>query len=115
MRQSQKMESIGHLAGGMAHEFNNILAAMMMNLDLVQMLTTGAEALDYLNEMKALSRRSAELIKQLLAFSRQSVMQSRPTDFAAVVSTQCRMLERLLGERITLEFSSPGWPALGEC
>jgi signal transduction histidine kinase len=110
LRQSQKMEGIGHLAGGMAHEFNNILTPMMVDLRLVQMFGAAAGAhdrgQDLLREMEALSRRAADLIKQLLAFSRHSVMQLRPMDLAATVSRQCEMLSRLLGGRITLEFSS---------
>jgi len=107
LRQSQKMEGIGHLAGGMAHEFNNILASMMMNLDMVKTCDPNAEARELLTEMEALSRRAADLIKQLLAFSRQSVMQFQPMDLAVTVSRQSKMLERLLGERTTLELSLP--------
>jgi len=107
LRQSQKMEGIGHLAGGMAHEFNNILAAMMMNLGLAQTLNTGAEVGVLLRETDDSCRRAAGLINQLLAFSRQSMMQREPMDLAAAVSTQCKLLHRLLGERIILEFASP--------
>jgi signal transduction histidine kinase len=106
LRQSQKLEGIGHLAGGIAHEFNNILAAMTMNLNLVQMSSLEAEARELLSEIEKLSRKAAALIKQLLAFSRQSMLQPQHVDVVAVVSRQCTMLERLLGERITLEFSS---------
>jgi len=112
LRQSQKLEGIGQLAGGMAHEFNNILAAIVMNLELVETLSSGAETQDLLHEVQSLCARAAGLIKQLLAFSRRSVMQLRPIDLAAAVSGQLRLLDRLLGERITLEFSStpnPPW------
>jgi PAS domain S-box-containing protein len=112
LRQSQKMESIGLLAGGMAHEFNNILAAMLMNLDLARMSSGGSEIHDHLQEMEALCSRSADLIKQLLAFSRQSVMQLQVMDLRAAVSRQCKMLARLLGEKAALHFSSaddPTW------
>ena len=104
--QSQKLEGIGHLAGGMAHEFNNILAGMLMNLSLVKMSKLGAESRDLVHEMEALARRAAALIKQLLAFSRQSVLQPKPMDLAAAISVQCNALKPLLGERISLEFSS---------
>ena len=106
VRQAQKMEAIGHLTGGMAHEFNNILAAMMMSLELVQTLSLGAEARELLGGTLGSCQRAADLIKQLLAFSRQSVMRRQPMDLAAMVSKQCRDLDRLVGERITLEFSS---------
>jgi two-component system, cell cycle sensor histidine kinase and response regulator CckA len=105
LRHSQKMEGIGHLAGGVAHEFNNILAAMMMSLNLVQMNSMSAEVRDLIHNMEALSQRAADLIKQLLAFSRQSVLQLQPLDLKAVISGQCEMIVQLLGEGITLEFS----------
>ena len=105
-QQFQKMETIGYLTGGMAHQFNNILAAVMMNLELVQTLSPGAEARELLGGMLGSCQRAADLIKQLLAFSRQSVMRRQPMDLAAMVSKQCQEIDRLVGERITLEFSS---------
>jgi PAS domain S-box-containing protein len=107
LRQSQKLEGIGQLAGGMAHEFNNILAAMLMNINLAEMLTLGTEVREHLHEMQALCQRSADLVKQLLAFSRRSVMRIQPIDLTATVSQQCKMLSRLLGEGIAVKFSSP--------
>ncbi len=107
LRQSQKMEGIGHLAGGVAHEFNNILAALMPSLEMIKSTTTEAETLEMLQEMEGLTRRAAELVKQMLAFSRQSVMNSVPFDLAAEIPVQIKMLKRLLGERITIEFSTP--------
>ncbi len=106
LHQAQKMEAIRHLTGGMAHQFNNILAALMMSLELVQMSSPGADAGELMNEMLKLCQRAAGLIKQLLAFSRQSVMRCQLMDLTAAVSKQCKMLEPLLGERITLQFSS---------
>jgi PAS domain S-box-containing protein len=107
LRQSQKLESVGYLAGGMAHEFNNILAAMMLNMNLVQMMSSlEPQARDLLREVDELSKRAASLIKQLLAFSRKSVMNLQPMDLAAAVSGQCNMLGRFLGGNIMLEFSS---------
>jgi len=105
LRQAQKMEAIGRLTGGMAHEFNNILAAMLMNVELVQSLNPGAEAGELLTTLEGSCQRAAGLIKQLLAFSRQSVMRRQPMDLAAAVSKQGKILGRLLGERITLELS----------
>jgi len=103
LRQSQKMEGIGHLAGGMAHEFNNILAALLMHLNLVKLLCEQGEVHDLVGEMEELSHRAANLIKQLLAFSRQSVMKPKPMDLAAALLGQRQMLSPLLGESITLE------------
>ena len=107
-QQFQKMETIGYLTGGMAHQFNNILAAVMMNLELVQTLSPGVEERELLGGMLESCQRAADLIKQLLAFSRQTVMRRQPMDLAAMVSKQCQVLDRLAGERITLEFSSAG-------
>jgi len=106
--EARKLEAIGHLAGGIAHQFNNILAAMMLNLNLVQMSSPEGEARSLLGELAQLSRQAAELIKQLLALSRQSVMQLQPVDLAAAVSRQSSMLGRLLGENVTLELSCAG-------
>lgn len=103
LRQSQKMEGIGHLAGGMAHEFNNILAAMMMSLGLAQLSGSDSERKELLQELEESCKRSATLIKQLLAFSRQSVMNPKVVDLAEVVSVQARTLRPLLGERIDWE------------
>ena len=105
-QQFQKMETIGYLTGSLAHQFNNILAAVMMNLELVQTLSPGAEARELLGGMLGSCQRAADLIKQLLAISSQSVMRRQPMDLAAMVSKQCQEIDRLVGERITLEFSS---------
>jgi PAS domain S-box-containing protein len=105
LRQSSKMEAIGLLAGGMAHEFNNLLGAMMMNLSLLRLTGTQSTSGDPVPELQALCRRAAELIKQLLAFSGHSMMHPQPMDLAAAVSHQCTVLSRLLGERVQLEYS----------
>lgn len=113
LQQSQKMEGIGHLAGGVAHEFNNLLAAMVMNLSLARMADISIEARTPLSEVENLCRRAADLIKQLLAFSRQSVMRLRPLDMETLVSEECKLLDRLLGERIRIEFTTtPNLPAV---
>ena len=104
LRQSQKMEAVGHLAGGVAHEFNNILAAILLNLHMVSRPGLEPESQEALVEIEKLSRRAAEVIKQLLAFSRQSVMRVEPTDWAACVEQQLRMLTRLIGARVRIEF-----------
>ena len=104
-RQAQKMEAIGHLAGGMAHEFNNILAAMMLGLDLTRREPQTPEANDLLREIQSLADRSAKLVSHLLAFSRKSVIHRKPLDLAAVVTQQTKVLNRLLSERIRFQFA----------
>jgi two-component system, cell cycle sensor histidine kinase and response regulator CckA len=106
LRQSQKMEGIGHLAGGIAHEFNNILAAMMASLSLVRTAQMDVESRAMLAVTDDLAKKAADIVKRLLAFSRQSVMRAEPMDWVAAVSEQSAMLSRLLGERIRLEFST---------
>ncbi len=107
LRQSQKLESVGRLAGGVAHDFNNILAAMMIEISLLQIQTTkdaGTQAA--LIDLDNLARRAANLVKQLLMFSRRSPMQICTLDLDDVLADLHKMLRRLLGEQITLDFSS---------
>lgn len=111
LRQSQKMEAVGQLAGGVAHEFNNILAAMLLNLQTMPRKRLEPESQESLADVEGLAQRAAELVRQLLAFSRRSVMRVEPTDWRACVENQLRLLTRLLGARIHLEFhASDGLP-----
>lgn len=113
LRQSQKMEGIGHLAGGMAHEFNNILAIMLLTLDTLERGALTAESKVSITSMIDLCNRAASLIKQLLAFSRQSVMRLERVDLNSLVATQCSLLKPLLGDRVQLEFAgNPRVPAV---
>jgi len=91
----------------MAHEFNNILAGIMLSLELAQMHTMHDEARDLLRGVGSSCCRAADLIKQLLAFSRRSHLRAQTLDIAETVSSQLNMLKRFLGERISLEFSRP--------
>ncbi|HVV02033.1 MAG TPA: ATP-binding protein [Verrucomicrobiae bacterium] len=107
-RQAQKMESIGQLAAGVAHDFNNMLtiiqghAGMLMtNEALPPALSDSAQAVYFAAE------RAAGLTRQLLMFSRKNVMQPTRLDLRMTVSNLSKMLERLLGETVRLELSSP--------
>lgn len=105
LRQAQKLEAIGQLAGGVAHDFNNILAATMMHLGLLQMNThLDEETRQTLNDLEAEARRAAALTRQLLMFSRRSVLAVKPLDINAVVANLLKMLNRLIGEHIDLRF-----------
>ena len=106
LRQSQKMEGIGHLAGGLAHEFNNILGALMMQLDLARD-SSQPEATELLKESGGLCQRAADLISKLLAFSRKSRMKKQPLDLREIVARHCKTLAPLLGERISVNLSLP--------
>ena len=108
LRQSQKMESVGQLAAGVAHDFNNMLTIIQGHAGLL--LTKSAEAPELLESTQAIyfaSERAAALTRQLLMFSRKNVMQPRPLDLREVVSHLGKMLQRLLGETVTLKFTPP--------
>ena len=114
LRQAQKMEAIGQLAGGVAHDFNNILAAILMHLGLLEEETGLSDSIrTALKEMTGEAQRAAALTRQLLAFSRRQVIQIKPVDLDALVRNLFKMLRRLLGESVTLDWncSSP-MPAL---
>jgi nitrogen fixation negative regulator NifL len=105
LRQSQKMEAIGQLASGVAHDFNNILAAFMMHLGLLQQRPDlDAELREGFKELEAGAQRAASLTRQLLLFSRRSVMQVQPLDVNEVVENLLKMLRRIIGEHIKLEW-----------
>ncbi len=107
LRQSQKLESVGRLAGGVAHDFNNILAAMMIEINLLQIQTVkDAGTQEALLDLDNLAHRAANLTKQLLMFSRRSPMQVCALDLDQVLADLHKMLRILLGEHITLDFSS---------
>ncbi len=103
--QSQKMEGIGQLAGGVAHDFNNILAAMMMHLYILKNdPKLDQKTREALTELENHTNRAAALTRQLLMFSRRSVMDVRSLDLNEVVANLLKMLGRILGEHVTLVF-----------
>ncbi len=103
LRQAQKMEAVGRLAGGVAHDFNNILTAITGYADLLlEDLGTTDRRRDDIAEIRKAAERAAGLTRQLLAFSRQQVMQVRVLDLNDVVADTQNMLGRLLGEDIAL-------------
>jgi PAS domain S-box-containing protein len=103
LRQAQKMEAIGQLAGGVAHDFNNMLAIILGYSDmLLDQIGPDKPIGQDLREIKAAAERAAALTKQLLAFSRKQVLSMVAVDVTGVVRTVEPMLQRLLGERITI-------------
>ena len=103
-RQAQKMEAIGQLAGGVAHDFNNILTAILMQVGLARvMATVPPEVQEGLEEIKAAAERAANLTRQLLLFSRKQVMQPHQLDLNEVVTSLAKMLQRIIGEDVHLE------------
>jgi two-component system cell cycle sensor histidine kinase/response regulator CckA len=112
LRQSQKMEAVGQLAGGVAHDFNNNLTATLIQLGMLRELTADLpEALDLIQELEAGANRAAHLTRQLLLFSRKSVLQIIPLDLHELLADLLGLLRRLLGETIRLELrETPGLP-----
>jgi signal transduction histidine kinase len=104
LRQAQKMEALGQLTGGVAHDFNNMLAIIVGNLDMLIRRLSGQEKLLSLAE-NALSgaNRAAALTKGLLAFSRQQPLDPKPTDVNKCVADMSELLRRALGENIAVE------------
>ena len=103
LRQAQKMEAIGQLAGGVAHDFNNMLTAILGYTELLtEQIGPDKPIGRDLHEIAAAAKRAAALTRQLLAFSRQQVLAMAAVDLTHVVRTVAPMLQRLLGERITI-------------
>jgi PAS domain S-box-containing protein len=104
LRQSQKLEAIGRLAGGVAHDFNNILTAIMGYAELTLRRLGGEEDSLHRNieEIKKAAKRAASLTQQLLAFSRKQVLQPKVLDLNLIVDEMDRMLRRLIGADIDL-------------
>jgi two-component system cell cycle sensor histidine kinase/response regulator CckA len=102
--QATKMQAVGQLAGGVAHDFNNILTAIIGHCDLMLMRHTPGDT-DYhdLQQVKANSNRAAALTRQLLAFSRQQTLRPQVLQLPDVVSEVSSLLKRLLGENISLD------------
>jgi nitrogen-specific signal transduction histidine kinase/ActR/RegA family two-component response regulator len=114
LRQLQKMESIGQLAAGVAHDFNNILAVIQGHTDMILGgMVEGKDAEESLKQVSAAAKRAANLTRQLLAFSRKQQMQAQDLNLNTVVQGMSQMLMRLLGAPIALEFkAAPELPSV---
>jgi PAS domain S-box-containing protein len=113
LRQSQKIDSVGRLAGGVAHDFNNMLGVILGHAELV-LETMAPEQPGYadLREIQAAARRSAALTRQLLGFARKQMITLRVLDLNETVDGMLKMLSRLIGENLELVWR-PGkelWP-----
>jgi len=113
LRQSQRIEAVGLLAGGVAHDFNNILAAIMMQAHLaIELVDQSSEVHDLLMDIKTATERASNLTRQLLAFSRRQVLQTRVVNLNDVVISLTKMLERILGEDVDLQLKLHPHPLL---
>ncbi|MDA8020103.1 MAG: PAS domain S-box protein [Thermoanaerobaculia bacterium] len=101
LQQAQKMEAVGRLAGGLAHDLNNVLSVILGAADLAHSdLTRDHPVQEMISEIAAAARRAGDLTRHLLAFSRQQVMHPRPLDLNAVVEQSVRLLTQMIGEDV---------------
>ena len=114
LRQGQKMEAIGRLAGGIAHDFNNLLGVISGYAELVsEQIDPVGEVHNSVEQIRKAAERASALTRQLLAFSRQQVLETRILDLNLIVGDMVKMLPRLLGEDIELQASlDPGLGAV---
>jgi len=109
LRQSQKMEAIGQLAGGMAHDFNNILAVIQMQIELSREEGHFSPSLEVVQNA---ARRGANLTRQLLLFSRRQPLQPRDLDLCESIAGMAKMFQRILGEDIQIRLQYAPEPLL---
>jgi signal transduction histidine kinase len=117
LQQAQKMEAIGNLTGGMAHDFNNILGVVVGNLELAKPLVeSDPELRELVTESLDAALSGAELTRRLLAFARRQPLQPNHVKLNEVVGGMVRLLGRTLGENIeiALELSPDIWPVLAD-
>jgi PAS domain S-box-containing protein len=109
---AQKMESVGRLAGGVAHDFNNIVSVILGHAELaMETAPEGSELMQDLNEIRLAAERSATLTKQLLAFARKQPMSPSLVNINDTIAGMVNMLSRLIGGRVSLSWSAD--PDLG--
>jgi two-component system cell cycle sensor histidine kinase/response regulator CckA len=102
--QSQKMQAVGQLAGGIAHDFNNLLTAMIGFCDLLLMrYSPGDQSFADVMQIKQNANRAANLVRQLLAFSRKQTLQPEVVDIAEILAEISNLIRRLIGENIALK------------
>jgi PAS domain S-box-containing protein len=104
IRQSQKMEGIGQLAGGVAHDFNNILAAIMMQAQLAETIEGVPDKVaEDMVQIRLSCERGANLTRQLLLFSRKQILQLRDLNLNDIVTNITKMLKRIIGENVAIQ------------
>ena len=103
MMQSQKLESIGRLAGGVAHDFNNMLQVILGNIDLIlEDYAADSELIKALSDVKNAAKSSANLTRQLLAFAGNRRLRPKTVSLNTTISRLLNMLQRLIGENLQL-------------
>ncbi|MFA9444913.1 MASE1 domain-containing protein [Egicoccus sp. AB-alg6-2] len=107
---ASKMEAVGRLAGGIAHDFNNLLTGILGLAELSRLHTTDDRLVHNLQEMQNLGRRAAALVDQLLAFSRGASRPPVDVELGAAVTDVVGLLDRIIGEQVTIETAPPSAP-----
>ena len=102
LRQSQKMEAVGLLAGGISHDFNNLLGVILGNAELLLETKQSEKQQQHAEQIKKASGRAAQLTRQLLAFSRKQVLYPTVLNLNTVVADMGKLLQRLIGEDIQI-------------
>ncbi|AWG45935.1 MULTISPECIES: MASE4 domain-containing protein [unclassified Massilia] len=103
---AQKLEAMGKLTGGVAHDFNNVLHIISGNLDLIRMLSPANDkVLQRCSSARDAVRRGARLSSQLLSFARKQPLQPAPTSMALVLADMDELLKRAVGERVRIELA----------
>ncbi|MGB7973424.1 MAG: PAS domain S-box protein [Roseiarcus sp.] len=108
LRQSQKMEAMGQLTGGLAHDFNNLLTVIAGNLEMLEMSVEDPAQRELLKEAQDAAQDGAKLTGQLLAFGRRQPLNPTPTDLAPLISNFSELLRRTLGQSIELRIRLTG-------
>lgn len=110
LRQSQKMEAIGQLSAGVAHDFNNLMTIIQGNNSLVAEEEDPAERQIFIAEINKATEKAAALTRQLLLVGRQEIMNFREIDINDTIKQTLAMLQRIVGEDIDLRFQTPAYP-----
>jgi PAS domain S-box-containing protein len=111
IQQAQKMEAVGQLAGGVAHDYNNILTSTLLQLSLLledPSLSTSTRGT--IQQLEVEAKRAAVLTRQLLLFSRRQALQLKPINLTAVLTNLVKMLQRLLSKDVHLDFRAAEYP-----
>lgn len=105
LRESQKMEAVGHLTGGVAHDFNNLLTVILGNAEMLAELVTDPDLQSMAEMTLSAAKRGAELTRHLLAFARRQPLDPKPKNINHLVEAMWGLIRRTLPENIELEFA----------